>query len=84
MEDDNKRRKEDAWHIGKAIDLSHIITTIVLVVGGTLYVGTMKTDIEVLKSQQFDDRVVITEIRTDIKEIKQLLWDIRADKPATN
>jgi len=75
--DDNKRRKEDNWHIGKAIDLSHILTTIVLVIGGSIYIGDMKTDIEVLKAQRLDDKSIVKEIRADIKEIKALLWEMR-------
>jgi hypothetical protein len=73
MPEEHKRRNDDTWHVGKSIDVSHILATLVIAVGGFMYVSEMKTDIEVLKSQETVSKDFIQEIRADVKEIRRLL-----------
>lgn len=39
------------WHLDKRVQISHIVTTLVAAVGLAVYIGTIKSDVEVLKAQ---------------------------------
>jgi len=64
-----RRRKDDEWHIGKTVDVGHILTTVILIIGGMLYVGDIDKRLTVLESNV----KVTDEMRQDIKDIKDLV-----------
>jgi hypothetical protein len=51
-----ERRKvtepKDEWHLDRRLQITHILSTAAMVVGATLYLGDIRKDVEVLKSQQ--------------------------------
>jgi hypothetical protein len=67
--DDLKRRKDDHWHIGKTLDAGHLLTTVLMIVGVTLYFGNMDKRIAVLEDRQ----MIQEEMRQDLKEIKMAI-----------
>lgn len=52
MADDSRER----WHLDKRVQISHIVTTVVVAVGAVLYIGDIKRDVEVLKAQYQSQR----------------------------
>lgn len=63
------RRRDDHWHIGKTLDVGHLITTLLLVIGGVMYVSRLDTRITVLEA----NLQIQTEMRQDIKDIKDTI-----------
>ena len=74
MESDNK------WHLDKRVQISHIVTTVVAAVGLAVYIGTIKSDVEVLKAQAISTQAVqhdrderqdkaLTESLTQLREL---------------
>lgn len=72
-----RRRKDDRWHIGKTVDLGHLVTTTALVIAGLWFFATMNTRIAVLEDRRDTDRELIQEMRDDIRQIKDMLTDLR-------
>ena len=54
----------------KAMNLGHILVTVSLCAASFWFVADMRTDIAVLKSQDTTNKQFISEIRGDIKDIK--------------
>lgn len=54
MSDDE--RAPSGWHLKKEIQVTHLISTVVLGVSALVYVGDMKKDIEILKDQRTAQR----------------------------
>jgi len=75
-----KRRKDDQWHIGKTLDLGHITTTVMLVIGAFWFFSDLNTRITVVEARSVDRDKTFQELKADIKEIKDLLWEIRGEK----
>ncbi len=44
--------QREGWHLKKEIQVTHIISTVMISVGAILYVGDIKRDVEVLKAKQ--------------------------------
>lgn len=40
------------WHLDRRLQITHILSTVAMVVGATLYLGDIRKDVEVLKVQQ--------------------------------
>lgn len=76
MDDQHRRRQDDRWHIGKTVDVGHILTTIVLVASAFWFISDLNTRIAVIEARAEDRDKVVDEIRVDIKEIKTLLWEM--------
>lgn len=45
-----EKRESTGWHLKKEIQVGHLISSVVMFVGATLYVGDIKKDVEVLKA----------------------------------
>jgi hypothetical protein len=75
-EENHRRRQDDQWHVGKTVDLGHILTTIILVLSAFWFISDLNTRIAVVESKSADRDKIVDEIRVDIKEIKNLLWEM--------
>lgn len=69
MPEEHRRRSDDQWHIGKTLDVGHIITTIILCVGGLMYITNIDKRLAIVEA----NKEVQQEIRSDIREIKNVL-----------
>lgn len=74
--EEHRRRQDDQWHIGKTVDVGHILTTIILVASAFWFISDLNTRIAVIESKSEDRDKLVDEIRVDIKEIKNLLWEM--------
>lgn len=66
---DRRDRKNDSWHVEKVINLSHVLTTVVVVASVIIAFGDLDKRIAILENNQ--ERQV--EMRDDIREIKNSL-----------
>ena len=67
----------EQWRIGKTVDIGHLVTTGALVIAAFWFIADMNTRIAVMEAQVADRDRMITEIRTDIKDIKQMLYEMK-------
>lgn len=58
---ERRAREPEQWHLSKSIQISHIFTTVTVVIGAVLYIADMK--------QQFT--VADTEMKAEIKATNQ-------------
>lgn len=65
-----RRRRDDGWHIAKALDLSHLLTTILIVVGGLTAYNTTISDLDKRLALLEQSQTMQTEIRTDVRSLK--------------
>jgi hypothetical protein len=42
------------WHLDRRLQITHILSTLAMGVGAIMYVGDIRKDVEVLKSQRVD------------------------------
>lgn len=76
-DDQERRRRDDQWHVGKAIDLSHILTTISMVAAiGYFYMNTV-SDFDKRLALVERDQETTQDIKTDVRELKGGITDLR-------
>ena len=75
---------EQHWHLDKKVNLSHMVTTMILLVSGVVYVGDIDTKVEKqgiqieslqekVEQQRDDTKSMFTQLRSDMKGIDQKL-----------
>jgi hypothetical protein len=42
-------KEKESWHLSKTVNISHLITTVVLVVGMVSYIGDIERDVAIQK-----------------------------------
>ncbi len=42
-------KEKESWHLSKTVNISHLVTTVVLVVGMVSYIGDIERDVAVQK-----------------------------------
>jgi len=47
-----KTQSDDSWHLSKTVNISHLVTTVVLVVGAIGYIGDIEQDVAILQVEQ--------------------------------
>ena len=65
----------EKWHVSKAISLSHIATTGVLILSAIVYITGIEKDVAVLQSQQANVQAQIIQMQNDNKEMFQRIDD---------
>jgi predicted PurR-regulated permease PerM len=65
----------EKWHVSKAISLSHIATTGVLILSAIVYITGIEKDVAVLQSQQSTVQSQINSMQDDNKEMFQRIDD---------
>ena len=43
--------KDNSWHLSKTVNISHLLTTVTLVIGMVIYVGAIKTEVAIHQAQ---------------------------------
>jgi len=75
---------EQHWHLDKKVNLSHMVTTMILLISGVVYVGDIDTKVEKqgiqieslqekVEQQRDDTKSMFTQLRSDMKGIDQKL-----------
>jgi hypothetical protein len=59
-----KEQYQEEWHLSKTVNISHLVTTVILVVGMVSYIGDIETKVAVQNSQ-------ITNLKEKIKHIDE-------------
>ena len=65
----------EKWHVSKAISLSHIATTGVLILSAIIYITGIEKDVAVLQNQQATVQAQINSMQDDNKEMFQRIDD---------
>ena len=65
----------EKWHVSKAISLSHIATTAVLILSAIVYITGIEKDVAVLQSQQATLQIQMNKSIEDNKEMFQRIDD---------
>jgi len=65
----------EKWHVSKAISLSHIATTGVLILSAIVYITGIEKDVAVLQNQQVTVQAQINSMQDDNKEMFQRIDD---------
>lgn len=75
-----ERRGNGGWHLSKSLSVSHIISTVAIVVAGFSWAGSLEQDIlrNQLNHESLKQQVERQAESTDkaLTEIKELLWGI--------
>lgn len=50
------------WHLDRRLQITHILSTMAMVVGATLYLGDIRKDVELLKAEK------VTQAQRDAKQ----------------
>ena len=66
---------DEHWHLSRSISLSHMLTTVALVVSGVIYVGDIDTKVEKQGVQIESMQREISQQRDDTKEMFDTLRD---------
>ena len=75
---------QEHWHLDKKVNLSHMVTTMILLVSGVVYVGDIDTKVEKqgiqieslqekVEQQRDDTKEMFDQLRSDMKGIDQKL-----------
>lgn len=56
-------KKDDSWHLSKTVNISHLATTVVLVVGMVSYIGDIERAVAIQQNE-------ITNIKAKMREHK--------------
>jgi len=75
---------DEHWHLDKKVNLSHMVTTMILLISGVVYVGDIDTKVEKqgiqieslqekVEQQRDDTKSMFTQLRSDMKGIDQKL-----------
>jgi len=75
---------QEHWHLDKKVNLSHMVTTMILLVSGVVYVGDIDTKVEKqgiqieslqekVQQQRDDTKQMFDQLRDDMKGIDQKL-----------
>jgi len=75
---------QEHWHLDKKVNLSHMVTTMILLISGVVYVGDIDTKVEKqgiqieslqekVEQQRDDTKSMFTQLRSDMKGIDQKL-----------
>ena len=75
---------DEHWHLSRSISLSHMLTTVALVISGVVYVGDIDTKVEKqgiqieslqkeVERQRDDTKQMFGQLRDDMKGIDQKL-----------
>jgi len=60
---------QEKWHVSKAISLSHIATTGVLILSAIVYITGIEKDVAVLQAQQAHIQEQVVQMQNDNKEM---------------
>ena len=66
---------DEHWHLSRSISLSHMLTTVALVISGVIYVGDIDTKVEKQGVQIESMQREISQQRDDTKEMFDTLRD---------
>jgi len=75
---------QEHWHLDKKVNLSHMVTTMILLISGVVYVGDIDTKVEKqgiqieslqekVEQQRDDTKEMFDQLRSDMKGIDQKL-----------
>ena len=84
MDDFNERRKKQHWHLEKSVSVSHIISTVMIVISALIFAIKMDSRVTMLEQaimtqhstddKQDSERLrVATELKTNLKDINDKL-----------
>ncbi|MFM8899162.1 MAG: hypothetical protein ACKOF9_04330 [Burkholderiales bacterium] len=59
----------DDWHLDRRLQITHILSTVAMVVGATLYLGDIRKDVEVLKVQQLAQNEQKRDIQAKLEKL---------------
>lgn len=56
-----KKQEQDSWHLSKTVNISHLVTTVVLVVGMVSYIGDIERAVAVQQAEIANIKAKIVE-----------------------
>lgn len=59
------------WHLDRRLQITHILSTLAMGVGAILYVGDIRKDVEVLKSQRVEQAIQDQRQDATVLEVKR-------------
>lgn len=64
-----KKNTDDSWHLSKTVNISHLVTTIVLVVGMVTYIGDIERTVAVHNAEIINIKHKIKEHRASYDDM---------------
>lgn len=68
-----EERRRDGWHIDKRVQITHLITTLVVVVSTVLYIAKIEQRIAVLETQATAQRESFAVLRDQLGRVESKL-----------
>ena len=64
-----KKQQDESWHLSKTVNISHLATTVVLVVGMVSYIGDIEKAVAIQQNEITNIKAKMTEHKSSYDEM---------------